>query len=143
MFIAVTNEDETISIPPIMQYFDANQHPASRLLMFSAHEKKYNTNKIVVENARIEEARIDHFSHRSLLFSPNNPHYGKEGDYVLASHAVPTISYGAYAGTLGHCYQLLYSLDLTKQQRRELTYNPKFDLLSEQLINFIYAATNK
>lgn len=137
MYMVASKNDETISTSAAIQLFRQNTHEKSRLLLYSTTPSQQADSRILERNAYFPEQSIDHFSHRSLLFSATNPHYGTAGDYPRASHPMSGIRYGAYVGILGQYYHLLHHLHLTSEIRQELTYNPDFDFLSQMLIEFV------
>jgi len=137
LFIITTRNDETISTDAAIALFKTNDKPQNKLLLYTTQFHYPDDARIIERNSYLPEQNIVHFSHRSLPFSKNNSHYGIHGDYSLASHPKKNIQYGAYIGLLGVYYNVLHSLYLTDKIRQELTYNPDFDFMSKELVDFI------
>lgn len=137
IFVVVSDDDETISSTAAIRAFQKTSNPKSKLLIYTPHPKKQNDPRITERNSYFPDQHIDHFSHRCLPFSPTNPHYGINGDYAKRSHVENGKRYGAYIGFLGHYYALLHKLQVTREIRQELTYNPDFDCMSDELIAFV------
>lgn len=137
LFMGVSKDDETISADAAIHFFNTHHHPKNKLIIYTPQSKNQGNGRVVERCSLFNDANIDNFSHRSLLFTQNNMHYGKQGDFVFASHPQPHTRYGAYIGVIGRCYALLHSLNLTSESRKELTYNPDFDFLSEEIVKFV------
>lgn len=137
LYMVLTDDDETISTSRGLRIFKQNQHRLSKLLIYARGKKTSTDPKIIVRNSYFPNDNIDNFSHRSLLFAPDNHHYGRMGDFINASRTQKNTFYGGYIGILGRLYSLLNLLHLTSTLRCELTYNPDFDFLSSELIQFV------
>lgn len=137
MYVVVSRDDETISTDAAISLFNENQHQNSKCLIYTTHPKEQTDIRIIEHNSCLPKQHIDHFSHRSLPFSPTNSHYGMTGDYSRASHRESGKRYGAYISFLGQYYDLLHRLHLSSDIRQELTYNPDFDFMSGELISFV------
>ena len=137
-FMSLSYEDETISSRSAIQFFSKTPHPDNQLLLYSATELPFKDPRIQIRPTQGYDTQILHFSHVSLPFSSNNPHYGKNGDYVNASNGnAENIIYGAYNRLEVDTYHFLHKIGAMKEKRRELTYNPDFDYLAERIARFI------
>ena len=141
LYIVVSRDDETISANAAINLFKHNEVNDNKLLVYSTNARQQTTNSIIERNACFPELHIDNLSHRCMLFSKDNSHYGINGDYQLASRPVDNKYYGAYVSFLGTYYRLLHQLGLTKEIKQELTYNPDFDFMCDEIIAFISRAT--
>ena len=140
MMKIVSREDETISSQEAITFFESTQNPDSRLLLYTAGNYRTPDTRIDVRSSIYPNLNINHFSHVSLPFSENNPHYGKQGDYVSASHINQgNQHYGAYNRLEVDFFQLIYRLGMTHTKRHELTYNPDFRFMMQRIIDFIDA----
>ena len=93
--------------------------------------------------SRYPDSNINHLSHIALPFSPNNRHYGNQGDHPYASRRDSyKTDYGAYSRIEEDVYHLLFNLGLVKRKKYALTYNPDFDFMATSIINFIQNRTN-
>lgn len=138
MFIVVSREDQTISSNTAIDFFHRTRHPESRILLYSAWDHRYPDERLILRKTDYSNLRIEHFSHVAIPFAPNNPHYGQLGDYALASHLHnEKCIYGAYnLLEIGAC-NLLQKAGLMKYKRQELSYNPDFEYMAEQVKQFI------
>lgn len=138
VFMAVSNEDETISSYHAVKLFSRLSHPNSELLLYTVNERTQSDPRIMLRKTSYPELNIRHFSHVSLPYSPTNLHYGPQGDYIHASHVNSRdFIYGAYNAIEEKYYRLLHRLGLIKYPRRELTYNPDFDFMTKRIVQFI------
>lgn len=143
LLLVVTKEDETISSRAAIQFFSRLTEKQHRLLLYSAANKHYHDPRILVRNGRYPEYHIKNLSHISLPFSPDNHHYGKDGDYVYATRLnTEEIIYGACDRFEEKYYDLLYKFGLAKQKHRQLTFNPDFDFMMEQIMQFLSTTTS-
>lgn len=133
-----SREDETISSEAATHFFERQTHANSRLLFYSARPDTFADQRIMVRSGQFTENHIRHLSHVGLPFAPDNPHYGIHGDYHYLKDPIDkTIMYGAYNRVQANLYRFLFELGLTKYQCRALAYNPDFDFMLEQIVQFI------
>jgi len=138
IFMAVSREDETISSHTAIDFFDGLHHEKSRLLLYTSYDHKYPDKRVLTRDTNYPKLNIKHFSHIALPFAPSNSHYGQQGDYPEASHiGNKGYLYGAYNRIEVSMFDTLNRLGLAKYKRHELTYNPDFDFLAEQIVEFI------
>jgi len=138
VFMALSREDETISSDNAIDFFSSLPNQESKLLLYTSFAHRYPDRRIITRETVNPELQIKHFSHVSIPFAPDNPHYGKNGDYAFASHMnTKDFIYGAYNHVEERFFNLLYQLQLIKCRRRELTFNPDFDFMAENINKFI------
>ncbi len=138
IFMALSREDETISSDTAIDFFTRLKHPASELLLYTTCDRRYTDTRIHPRPTNTyQQLHINHFSHMSLPFAPENSHYGQHGDYLYASHLDRDDIYGAYNHLEQSAFKLLYQYGMVKQLRRTLTYNPDFAYLAAQITQFI------
>lgn len=138
IFMVISREDETISSHHAIAFFESLPNPLNRMLLYSARDHRYPDKRITTRLAHYPTQGINHLSHTSIPFSPNNPHYGQHGDYLAASHPHhEEVLFGAYNRIEVDLFNLLYNLGLTAHKRRELTYNPDFDYMMRHITKFI------
>lgn len=142
LFMSVSREDETISSHTAIDFFSSTNHPKSKLLFYTSHDRYHPDTRIITRRTHYPELRIKHLSHVAMPFAPTNFHYGQYGDFPLASHIdTHNCIYGAYNPFEENAYRIFFSLKLFKKLRRELTYNPDFNFMSESIIDFIKNTT--
>lgn len=138
LFMAVSREDETISSHSAIDFFINLPNKENKLLLYTSVDHPYPDQRIVTRQTCCPELGIKHFSHVSIPFAPDNPHYGPNGDYVYASRAkTKNVIYGAYNRIEVNASDLLHKLNLLRKRRCELTFNPDFEFMSEMISNFI------
>lgn len=138
VFLVISREDETVSSDQALGFFKSLKNLESKMLLYSSWVHAYPDHRITARASDQFGKQISHFSHSSIPFSPNNFHYGREGDYAFASHAHQHKNiYGAYTRIEISASDLLYKLNIIRHPRRELTYNPDFDYMAEEIIKFI------
>lgn len=134
----VSREDETISSHRAIDFFTSLHNQDSRLLLYTSVDHRYPDPRIVTRLTHYPAFRIKHYAHVALPFSPNNPHYGEQGDYQYSAHPhTPEVLYGAYNRIESRLFDFLYGVGLTKYRRRELTYNPDFDYMATEIVKFV------
>ena len=139
--MAVSREDETISSRKAIDFFSNLHNQNSKLLLYTAGDHLYTDPRILPRLSRYPDLHINHFSHTSIPFAPNNFHYGQQGDYQHASliHS-DEYMHGAYDQIEQKIYDVLYPLGLVKRKPHELTYNPDFNFMAAQITQFIFAS---
>ena len=138
IFMVMSREDETVSSHIAIDFFSTLRHPDSRLLLYTSSKHRYPDARIKPRLTHYPKLHIHHFSHIASLFQPNNVHYGVTGDYVHASHTHrKDFIYGAFNHLEVSIFDVLYNLGLVGNRRRELTYNPDFDHMANEINTFI------
>lgn len=138
IFMSVSREDETISSHTAIDFFADQRNPESKLLLYTSHEHVYPDPRIKTRLTKYPDLNIKHFSHVCMPFSPDNTHYGPNGDYVYASHTYDhDYYYGAYNNVEESILKVGYKLGLMKYKRRALTYNPDFNFMANEITSFI------
>jgi esterase/lipase len=81
VFIAITQHDSVLDTAYVLDTFNARfSHPASRLIWYGeSPAPAAKTPRVLVRNDYLPQDRIAQFSHMGLMFSPDDPLYGKDG----------------------------------------------------------------
>ena len=138
IYMALSREDETISSHQAIDFFSNQHNEDSRLLLYTSVDHRYPDTRITTRQCNDPAKNIQHCSHVSIPFAPTNRHYGANGDYLYASHAdEKNIIYGAYNRIEQQFFDLLYTAKIIGCRRRELTYNPDFDFMAQDISEFI------
>lgn len=138
IFMIISREDETISSHRAMDFFSSLNHPASKMLLYTAWEHLYPDKRIHTRQSYYPDLNIKHFSHISLPFAPDNAHYGQLGDYLNATRpGTNSYWYGAYNRIEIDIYNALHRVGIVRHKRRELTFNPDFDFMSDCIYQFL------
>ena len=140
LFFISSSDDKIISNIANISFFEDNTNPENRMLDYSSQPYNQTDKRVIVRNSVYAEQNITEMSHIALPVSPNNPHYGKNGDFINASH-VDTGKQFIYCDLnkpLSIYYNLLYQLNIEKKQRKRLSFNPDFDFMMQQMADFIF-----
>ena len=138
VLMVISREDETISSHKAIEFFSGLPNEDSKLLLYTSCDHRYPDPRIMPRLTSYPDLNIKHFSHTSIPFAPNNPHYGENGDFPFATHATrEEYVYGAYNRIEIRIFNFLHQLGLLQLDREELTYNPDFDYMANQIVKFI------
>ncbi len=89
VFAAVSSEDIVIDPLEFIDFFKNKiVSKKSVLLVYSSSPNDFMTNdpRILVKNSHLPQEKIHDFSHLSMTMPPDDPHYGKDGDYKNCLH---------------------------------------------------------
>jgi alpha-beta hydrolase superfamily lysophospholipase len=132
MFVVVTADDEVLnpdsSIDFFLQY--ANSH--SKMIIYGNKPAAQDT-RIIHRKDTYPEQHIIDFSHNCLTSSPENPHYGMNGDYQDFQH---------YPNCQRPHSDIIYlgaalRKNFTKLPLQRLCYNPDFHQMMTDMDRFI------
>ncbi|SFT63553.1 Lysophospholipase, alpha-beta hydrolase superfamily [Kosakonia arachidis] len=89
--IVLTEHDSVLNTRWILDHFDRNfPHPASRMIWYGTSRPDVaNVSRILVKTDFLPQDRISQFSHMSVLFSPQNPLYGRKGSVLICANGQP------------------------------------------------------
>jgi len=137
VFMAVSADDETISSKEALEFFSDYHHAESKLLLYASTPETSSDPRIIVRSTNYPALNIQGFSHVSLPFAPDNSHYGQHGDYAYAAHPDKDYVYGAYNRVESDFLRRLHAAGLLKNRYRQLTYNPDFLFMAEEIGKFV------
>jgi len=145
LFMVLSYDDLIVNSEASIRNFQGYTHPHNKMILYIHDLHKFNDSRIISRKAAYPEWNITSFSHISLPSSPDNPHYGKHGDYPLASHidAKNHYLFCSLDKPQKLFFDLLYKLKLTRYQRQRLTFNPDFEFLVDALSQFIKKSATK
>lgn len=133
LWMALTEDDETICSNIAKKFFMSTSHPRSQLLWYAKNPLMVNSDKrIIYRSSQFLDQNILDFSHGCLTFSPQNKHYGQGGDYQVPLHQPRKGNKDPieYRGALTRFNLKHYNI-------RRITYNPDFQSMIEYLIQFL------
>ena len=135
----VSRDDEIISSSTCLDYFHRDPHPQSQMIYYANSAVHVDDDRILIRHSSDPEQHILNFSHVCLTVSEDNFHYGKNGDYPLASHIDEDkqADFGAFNTLETKLYDQLYQWKLTKRQHQRLTFNPDFAFTMQKICEFI------
>lgn len=142
LFFVTSQEDAIVCPQTILRFFMKNQNSHSRLLLYTNRLNRLSDTRIETRPSAYPKQYIVNFSHVAMTYSPENPHYGKYGDYKYASHVEENnnVVYGEFLRN--HLFYNKWKLKfgLTQAREERLTFNPDFDYMCEQIEQFVKAA---
>lgn len=137
LFFLAAYEDEIVSTRASVAFFQKTMNSQSRFLLYTNKKIAMNDARITLRSSVFPELKIQGFSHICLPFSPENSHYGKQGDYIYASHiGSEDISYTAISKLSEKFIQWLCKCKLMKLPIRRLSFNPDFEFTINRMIEF-------
>lgn len=130
IFMSFSRDDETIDCLAAEQFFLKQQANNNRLIIYTNHSKPSFDQRIIYRPSHYPEENILHFSHICLHTSPDNEHYGKQGDYhpTLAGHKDKPGK---------NVHGALTKNNLSGSYLHRLTYNPDFPFLLKAINQFL------
>lgn len=123
LFMTVSTEDAVVSCSHNINYFKQQRHPDSRMIVYSSKPRHDEDLRVRFINSTHPKEHILHYPHIALHVSPNNVHYGRQGDYEIMIKK--------------NRQQKFYG-EVTRQGvTHRLSYNPDFDNLMSQIKAFV------
>ncbi|VAX21654.1 Lysophospholipase, partial [hydrothermal vent metagenome] len=89
LFAALSYEDISVSADKTIRFFSKYlASPESRMILYARNPEslRFDDSRIVAIKSRNLKERILDFAHISILIPPDDPHYGKEGEYKSCLH---------------------------------------------------------
>lgn len=134
-FVALSEDDITVSseetISDFNRYLTSGK---SRMLIYTTEpgrDVKDKTGRTVLIDSRIPEERIVSFSHMSILVPPDDPHYGKNGEYAKMREAESKLAKEKiFFGELRWKFKQKFTM-------RRLKYNPFFEEMTDYIDMFL------
>lgn len=132
LFMVLTAEDETIDSVTALKFFEQQKNSLNCLIWYGSQAKNFSNKEIIYRKSQHLNDNILDYSHASLVFSPNNPHYGIEGDYLPNLH-VPTKTITDNEVYFG----ALTPYNLKNYKLRRLMYNPDYTFMTQKFTEFL------
>jgi len=145
LLFALSQDDNTVCSRSSLHYFQHQTHPKNQLLLYSNDATTYIDPRITLRHATYPKLHINHFSHLALPISPQNSHYGEKGDYRFASHVTEDNAtiYGEFSQSQINLNEWLFKLKLTQHHYQRLSFNPDFDFLMRNIMQFMQGVAVK
>jgi len=158
VFMAVSRSDSTINAIDSINFFLTKTGPSSRMMLVAPDRSEANVAR-ALHDSRVEyfSAQVDkaviNFAHLSFVVRPDNPHYGRNGDYAnclpydrdsdrekYCSCITPSMlqnkCYG-YRVAAGYVYGEHDKKSVKEHVVRRLTFNPYFSEMATRIDRFI------
>lgn len=138
IFMALAGHDETVNSLAAEKFFLEQPNAKSKLIIYDNTSKLFNDPRVEYRSSFYPHENILNFSHVCIQNSPDNEHYGRNGDYVpklsIPDQKHPNGHKVIYKGSLA-------SEDVTKYHLHRLTYNPDFHNMLLRLDDFLLETT--
>lgn len=138
IFIAISAEDSTVDSAVTLDYFKRTMvNTRSKLWLYSNKAVNFDDARVQEFNAYNEDLKITGLSHMSAHINPNDPYYGRNGQYRVCSwyqdEALKSCKLDK-ANWLGEKGELLTE---KSPYGGRLSWNPDFNRLVEQIVQYI------
>lgn len=118
--------DSVVDVSFVRETFNRSfPNPASRMIWYGDLTEAHRTARILVRSDQLPAEHISQFSHMSVLFAPDNPHYGRQGKQPLCSNGQTVEGYNRCLAGAPVWYSDWGYREPGKVHAR-LTYNPYF-----------------
>jgi len=136
VFLAVSEDDQTIDPATAIAFFSRVTDARSRAVIYGKGGKPQDLRFIPTVAARPAEQILD-MAHLSLTIAPENPHYGKNGDYRNCLHYLKDESkWKACKQGRGPAGEITKN-NLNRGVMRRLTYNPDYVHMVQEMDAFL------
>ncbi|CAI8238163.1 MAG: Thermostable monoacylglycerol lipase [Arcobacter lacus] len=136
-FFVLSKDDSVVNYQKTIDIFKNKFTNKSSKFLLYANEKEVdktiiNDKRIKVYNSNRPDLQISNFSHMSILFSKTNPHYGKDGSYLMLNNGQEDKVFTNKANT----WYSSWGTNKDGLYHARLTWNPYFKELSEEIKQF-------
>jgi len=148
VFMALTMDDTTVNAKSAIRFFSdhvISSQSRGYVYVNSPEKYKFNDSRITAVNSYFPKEHIADMSHLSITIAPNDPHYGKNGDYANCLHYREDIQKQKACKKGGPNIWRGETTVMNKYKYvlRRLTYNPNFDQLTSSMDKFLMDAGKK
>lgn len=141
MFVAISEDDTTVDAGDAVRFFKSQKHPHSRMILYTNRkgDGKNPDKRIVRRASRHPAESVLNYSHTAIPTAPENPHYGRNGDYKNCMHYLeqPEKWKACKAAGVGTFIGELTDENLEKHTLVRLTYNPDFHNMMSDIDAFM------
>jgi esterase/lipase len=136
VLITISEDDIVINPTAIYQLFKQNfRHPESRMIWYG-NKQSFTDKRVTYKNKIIPYEKISTFSHMNVLFSEQNPFYGKNGSFRMCSEDLVPEKYTKCQLGIDTWYAE-YGYSEANRIYARLTWNPYFGQLSDDISRII------
>lgn len=144
VFVAASADDITVDTKVILEFVARARHAASRLVLYTTEPGKVPpgiaADRLELVDSVVPGQKILSSAHTAIVMPPEDPHYGRAGEYSNCVHYYPHEA-EKYAACLKHPDQdwqgEVTEKNLAAGILRRLTYNPNFAALETSMRCFI------
>lgn len=142
VFAVVSDADISVDTDKVLYIFDTYMMSSKNVLLLYGKKdpemRGGSAGKVIFRESFLPQERILDFAHISLLIPPDDPHYGKNGDYRYCLHYQAD---RAKRMSCLHDADLLHGEitpeNLNRHTLRRLTYNPRYEEMIRTLERFL------
>lgn len=138
VFIAMSAEDKTVNSQTTLKYFKEQMiNPNSSVWLYSNASVNFSDSRVQEFDSYDEGLKITGFSHMSIHMNPDDPYYGKGGQYRVCQWykgSDLSLCKSDKEGWSGEKGDLLAS---KSNYGARLSWNPDFDRLVDQVVRYI------
>lgn len=143
IWMTVTADDETLNSDASIKFFHQQSHPDNRLLIFTNKRNHYKMHNIQCVKSAVPDENIVQVSHVGIAISPENAHYGKNGDYTVLCHHNIKANRPVF-GAINDAEKLWRNTKGKIKTKHDalyrLHYNPHFDKMTQSISDFLKEA---
>ncbi|NUT85085.1 alpha/beta fold hydrolase [Pseudomonas corrugata] len=135
--------DSVVDVAFVRDTFNRRfSHPASRMIWYGNLASELQSPRLLVRSDLLAAEHISQFSHMGVLFSPDNPQYGRKGSQRLCWNGQSDAAYQqCLAG--GPVWYSDWGYREADRVHARLTYNPYFAWQSEVMAQVMEAGTQE
>ena len=128
VFMVVSEHDSVLDTDYLLDTFNSRfTHPDSRLIWYGKlPDPGINSSRILVRSDFIPEERISQFSHMGILFSPDNPLYGRNGTLRICLNSTNSAQTAACEAATNSVWFSAWGYEEDNKVHARLTFNPYF-----------------
>lgn len=138
VFAAASADDVTVNSDATLRFMRRAQHPCSQLLWYAT--ERVGQDKVEWVDSAVPSQRILSSAHTAIVMSPEDAHYGANGDYANCLHYYENDKTDYRACCARGAETWLGEVTERNLQRgllRRLTYNPHYAAMESSMQKFI------
>lgn len=144
IFAVASEDDKTVNTAVTLEFIIKQTNPSNKMIVYTTDLNKLAQgdadSQIEWVDSVVFELKILGSAHTAILVSPDDEHYGQDGDYANCIHYYPD-EMEKYNACISHpkdCWQgEVTQANLNAGTLRRLMYNPNFAALTDSLNAFI------
>jgi len=143
-FMVVSGSDQVIDADYALSFFSRHlTNPLSRAISYDDHRPPPADRRIIITPAAVADEKILDYSHLSPPMPPDDPHYGRNGDYRTCYHYLRSSKRRECREGRGNFKGAVSLSNLWKGTLERLSYNPRYDEMIARLDTFLAAVSQE
>ncbi|WLD65551.1 alpha/beta hydrolase [Pseudomonas sp. OVF7] len=143
VLVVTAAHDSVVDVAFVRDTFNQRfSHPASRMIWYGNPSRDVQSPRILARSDLLADERISQFSHMGVLFSPDNPQYGRSGSQRLCWNGQSEAAYQQCLAGEAVWYSDWGYREAGRVYAR-LTFNPYFTWQSEVMVKVMEAAAQE